>query len=421
MHRSATVYFGRESHVAIVAPMHVNQDGIGYEQETVRVLPRGHSPAELGTAVKEALSAFSEQRCDLRSRKKTDWPAFQAIGVSSVARFETEFMPVSVSCLNASGAVARAEASLPGQDDLGVCCTFNPRLPAEEIGRRLTALLRVYAVAAKAVPMDDPELNHLEEYKALSNDIALYEKEMHRTWLWAIIPAGAIYTWLPLHQSELSNVPLGVWFIPAAFVLLCFGRYWLFAYRIRLLAEYQCILEERVFKEEEACGVARWNLKRHVPDSSATRRSKLKSWSLSPKMLLRWASLAWVVLFGSACWLSCVLWPGERPMVGTWQAQVPITTASRALTERRLQFSKNDFFQINDVIRAYTNASTASFAGVYTVLDRNHIVLEFISAPTSSTNKERFTNAYLIQGDELLLQEWDSSEGHVTKYRRMTK
>ena len=150
MHPSAILYFGREPRVVLVAPMHVNQDGIGYEQEGVRLLPAGYSTADLGEALKQALSAFSERRRDVRLQKKTEWPAFRASGLSSVARFEREFLPVVVEYLNASGAVARAEVSLPDEDNIGVCCSFNPRLLAEDIGSRLAALLRVYAVASKA-------------------------------------------------------------------------------------------------------------------------------------------------------------------------------------------------------------------------------------------------------------------------------
>jgi len=108
MHASANLYFANAGGKVIVAPLNVNQDGICYEQEAVRVLDAGYSLADLGDALKEALSAFSERPRDLRLHKKTDWPAFRASGLSSVARFESEFLPVSVECLNASGAVARA-------------------------------------------------------------------------------------------------------------------------------------------------------------------------------------------------------------------------------------------------------------------------------------------------------------------------
>jgi len=154
MHPCAVLFFGRESHVALVAPMHVNQDGIGYEQETVRVLAAGYSPTDLGEALKQALSTFSERPRDLRLQKRSEWPAFQASGLSSIARFKREFLPVVVEYLNESGGVARAEASLSDEDDIRVCCSFNPRLPGEDIGARLAALLRVHAVASVAEPKD---------------------------------------------------------------------------------------------------------------------------------------------------------------------------------------------------------------------------------------------------------------------------
>jgi hypothetical protein len=148
MHPCASVYLNKSNGMAVVAPMHVNQDGIGYEQESICLLPVGHSTEELGEAVKQALSSFSERPCNLRLRKKTDWPAFQASRLPSVARFEQEFTRISVAYLNSSGAVARAEVSF--DDDYGVFCTFNPRLPGETIGSKLRALLRTFARASQA-------------------------------------------------------------------------------------------------------------------------------------------------------------------------------------------------------------------------------------------------------------------------------
>jgi hypothetical protein len=45
----------------------------------------------------------------------------------------------------------------------------------------------------------------VEEYKALREEIMLYHHEMHRTWLWAIIPAAAVYTWLALNTAKLPS------------------------------------------------------------------------------------------------------------------------------------------------------------------------------------------------------------------------
>ena len=150
MNPFASVYFSTSTGVAIVAPKHKNQDGIGYEQETVCVLPAEHSADDLGEALKRALSSFSEKPCDLRLMKKTDWPAFRASGLSSVAQFEREFTRISVEYLNSSGAVARASIELNDDSGTGVYCLFNPRLPGRTIGGKLTALLRTFAAASRA-------------------------------------------------------------------------------------------------------------------------------------------------------------------------------------------------------------------------------------------------------------------------------
>jgi len=138
--------------------------------------------------------------------------------------------------------------------------------------------------------------DHHDEYEALHDEITMCQHEMHRTWLWAIIPAGAVYTWLPLHTAQVSTpFPLLVWFIPAAFVFLCGIRYWSFWCRIEQLGKYQCDLEEEAFgngKEGKLCGIARSNLEdRHR------------------KIFLNGACLVWVFLVGFSSALSLLLSP----------------------------------------------------------------------------------------------------------------
>jgi hypothetical protein len=160
----------------------------------------------------------------------------------------------------------------------------------------------------------DPKLNHLEEYKALRDEIMLYQQEMHRTWLWAVIPSGAVYTWLSLHMRELGHVPSPVWFIPAVFVLLCLLRYLAFSYRIERLAQYQQGLEEDVFGKEGLCGVARWNRERRAPPSSAssssrssTRVARWKPKAVHPMTFTFGASFVWLGLLVCSIWLSWAL------------------------------------------------------------------------------------------------------------------
>ena len=98
----------------------------------------------------------------------------------------------------------------------------------------------------------DPEnkkLSHLDEYKALREEITMCQHEMHRTWLWATIAAGAIYTWLPSHRSDINSIHCSwlVWFIPPFLLFFCALRYRNFWLRIRSLADYQYKIEGDAF------------------------------------------------------------------------------------------------------------------------------------------------------------------------------
>jgi len=69
----------------------------------------------------------------------------------------------------------------------------------------------------KPPPLEErkPSLSHLDEYKALHDEITLYQHEIHRTWLWAIITAGAIYAWLASHSTVINGFPkIFVVFLP---------------------------------------------------------------------------------------------------------------------------------------------------------------------------------------------------------------
>jgi hypothetical protein len=138
----------------------------------------------------------------------------------------------------------------------------------------------------------DTKLSHHDEYEVVRDEITLYQQEMHRTWLWAIIPAGAVYTWLASHKPEPSApLPPAVWFIPVIFVLLCGIRYLVFSCRINQLAEYQCELEEDAFgKGGKLPGIASRNRQGFLPMISVIG-----------------ACLVWGGLLASAVYLSCTL------------------------------------------------------------------------------------------------------------------
>ena len=126
----------------------------------------------------------------------------------------------------------------------------------------------------------DPEnnkLSHLDEYKALHDEITMCLHEMHRTWLWASIAAGAVYTWLPSHRSDINNIHLSllgwsipqfllsllVWLIPPVLLSFCAFRYVVFTKHITWLTEYLCKLEEEAFREKTKLpGIAHYLLER---------------------------------------------------------------------------------------------------------------------------------------------------------------
>jgi hypothetical protein len=155
----------------------------------------------------------------------------------------------------------------------------------------------------KILRMDTGKLTHRAEFELLHDEITLYQGEMHRTWLWAIIPAGSVYTWLSLNLLKLG-APLGrlVWFIPACFVFLCGIRYVLFWRRLSGLAGYLRDLEEDAFGDGKAGklkGIARYNLKHSYP-----------------KMFFIGACVVWVVIFGCCSYLSWKL-PEPHPVQST--------------------------------------------------------------------------------------------------------
>jgi hypothetical protein len=172
---------------------------------------------------------------------------------------------------------------------------------------------------------EDTENNkpsHLDEYKALHDEVTMCQHEMHRTWLWASIAAGAVYTWLPSHRSDINNIHLSLlgWSIPPLLLIFCFFRYGVFWFRIRSLVDYQCRIEKHAFIEEKQLpGIARYNrecLDKNIFDSGAgafplpERFMKMlpgwiKQWLPSTRHFFTWvAFILWSALIVSSILLS---------------------------------------------------------------------------------------------------------------------
>jgi hypothetical protein len=104
---------------------------------------------------------------------------------------------------------------------------------------------------SKPPPLEERKLSHLDEYKALRDEITLYQHEIHRTWLWAIITAGAIYAWLASHRPDINDLPREfVVFLPVFFLIVCAMRYFSFKRRIEDIGRYLLKVEEDAFVRE---------------------------------------------------------------------------------------------------------------------------------------------------------------------------
>ena len=122
---------------------------------------------------------------------------------------------------------------------------------------------------------------HLDEYKAAHEEITLFQREMHRTWVWAIMPAGVVYTWLASHPLP-SGVLKSLWFIPAVILLICYKRYEAFNWRIEVLANYLLEIEEGAFgtaMNVELRGMAHYN-REHSDPKKLVRHARWAWWGL---------------------------------------------------------------------------------------------------------------------------------------------
>jgi hypothetical protein len=159
----------------------------------------------------------------------------------------------------------------------------------------------------------DTELNYpeeyktlrIEEYKTVREEIAMCQREIHRTWLWASLGSTVVYTSVYLHRTELPSDPHLhlVWFVPPVLVLFCCTRYVAFWLRIRRQARYILELEKKAFPVKPS-GAAHWN-----------------------KGGDRWAFLVaigiWLILVCGSVYVSWALWRDPLPGPAATTASPP--------------------------------------------------------------------------------------------------
>jgi hypothetical protein len=138
----SVVYMSQRQAKLIICPVSSIERGFDTEQEPLAVLPYSCPPETLGQGVWESLLLFRKTpNVNIRSRKKTDWPAYRASGAKSVRAFEDEYVRVSVV---AFPCMLRVVADVPAKaaDGLFVGRVITNACEFEALGDLLHVVLR---------------------------------------------------------------------------------------------------------------------------------------------------------------------------------------------------------------------------------------------------------------------------------------
>lgn len=94
----------------------------------------------------------------------------------------------------------------------------------------------------------DVQLTHLEEYKALREEIMQHIREIYRTELICAVAVGVTYTWLLLHKESIL-IRL-IYFIPPVILLVGALRCFALIRQIKTVSEYFICIEEAAFGQD---------------------------------------------------------------------------------------------------------------------------------------------------------------------------
>ena len=131
--------FVAEGKPAIIASLHFNSAGILYEQRDPLVA--GDSSWEAVVPVlRDALGKFSFREANLRERRLTDWPSYQAAGARSVRQFQSAYLCIQIVAVNEAELFYDASSRPRDEADITLHGTLNPYGSDEEIARLLGRL-----------------------------------------------------------------------------------------------------------------------------------------------------------------------------------------------------------------------------------------------------------------------------------------
>ena len=134
--KSATVYISPGYNRIIIAPKHINQDGIQYEQDACFVYELNVNEEKLGTEIINCLNLYSYKEAQLQFLKRSDWPAFRYSNLKTIKTFQENYIGIDVSGVNDSNLILRIECPI-GKTDLLISSYISFNTTKVEIGRRV--------------------------------------------------------------------------------------------------------------------------------------------------------------------------------------------------------------------------------------------------------------------------------------------
>jgi len=120
--------------------MHVNKEGVYYEQNQPLVLDNWRDKAALVGPLCTALEKFSVRDEDFRHRHKTDWPSFRASQCRSLSEFQNLYLCINLTAVNKADILYDLCAQPRGERDITLHLTINQNAPGDEIERQVLKL-----------------------------------------------------------------------------------------------------------------------------------------------------------------------------------------------------------------------------------------------------------------------------------------
>lgn len=156
-------------------------------------------------------------------------------------------------------------------------------------------------------------LSHGDQYKMLREEIMQRMKDIHQTELFGAVGLGIVYSWLILHNDEVSSPIL--WFIGPSIVVLCAISCWVNVFEIWRIGRYLAQIEEIAFADDETLpGWERYQ-------KSSARERRLVRFHLLLSVTI------WTSALALAIWASCVL-SAAKPKSSPAAITVPAPSAT---------------------------------------------------------------------------------------------